>query len=181
MVEITGYRMEDINRVGWYQTLYPDPGIQERARDRMERMRTGEDLRNERWEIRRADGQVLNDARGHLEGDRALQAIGRALRESVRSTDVVARVGGDEFAVVLLATGVEGARTFFDALQEKLLRVIRAGGWEIGFGVGVVTFVDRVPDLSEALRKADDAMYRAKRAGESATVCELFCSGQESA
>jgi PAS domain S-box-containing protein len=57
MVEITGYSMEEINDLGWYQSVYPDPEVRERVRRRMERMRQGEDLRNERWEITRADGK----------------------------------------------------------------------------------------------------------------------------
>ena len=56
MTEITGYTMGEINRLGWYQSLYPDPADQERAIERMERMRIGDDLRFERWEITRADG-----------------------------------------------------------------------------------------------------------------------------
>lgn len=57
MREITGYTMEEINRLGWYQTVYPDTDRQRRAIERMERMRHGDDLRHERWEIARADGQ----------------------------------------------------------------------------------------------------------------------------
>jgi diguanylate cyclase (GGDEF)-like protein len=125
--------------------------------------------------------KALNDTRGHVEGDRALLGIARALTESVRSTDVVARIGGDEFAIVLPATGAVGARNFFEALKQRLLVAIRAGGWDIGFGVGVVTFVGHVPDLSEALSKADHAMYRAKGIGGSATVYGCFGPGQDSA
>ena len=55
MKDITGYSIEEINRLGWYQSKYPDPEIQERARQRMKQMREGEDLRYERWEITRAD------------------------------------------------------------------------------------------------------------------------------
>jgi diguanylate cyclase (GGDEF)-like protein/PAS domain S-box-containing protein len=57
MIEITGYTMEEINSRGWYQSVYLDPEVQERARERMERMREGDDLRFERWEITRADGE----------------------------------------------------------------------------------------------------------------------------
>jgi len=57
MTEIIGYDFEEINRRGWYQTVYPDAEVQERARQRMERMREGEDLHNEHWEIVRVDGQ----------------------------------------------------------------------------------------------------------------------------
>ena len=57
MTEITGYTLEQINRLGWYQMLYPDPEIRARAVERMARMRTGNDLVDEEWEITRADGQ----------------------------------------------------------------------------------------------------------------------------
>lgn len=57
MTEISGYTMEEINRQGWYQAVYPDPEIQAQARERMQRMREGENLYSEEWEITRHDGQ----------------------------------------------------------------------------------------------------------------------------
>jgi PAS domain S-box-containing protein len=57
MIEITGYTMNEINRLGWYQTMYPDPEIQARAIERMARMRQGDDIVGEEWEITRADGE----------------------------------------------------------------------------------------------------------------------------
>jgi PAS domain S-box-containing protein len=57
MQEITGYSMAEINRLGWYQTIYSDPVISEQVQERMEHMRTGDDLHNEGWEITRSDGQ----------------------------------------------------------------------------------------------------------------------------
>jgi PAS domain S-box-containing protein len=56
MTEITGYTIEAINTHGWYQSLYPDPDVQARAIERMDRMRYGEDLLAEEWEIARRDG-----------------------------------------------------------------------------------------------------------------------------
>jgi PAS domain S-box-containing protein len=58
MTELTGYTFEEINRRGWYQTVYPDPDVQEAARQRMDRMRQGEDLVCEPWDIVRADGET---------------------------------------------------------------------------------------------------------------------------
>jgi len=57
MVEITGYSREEINRRGWYQSLYTDPQVRKRAVERMEAMRQGEDLHAEEWRIVRSDGQ----------------------------------------------------------------------------------------------------------------------------
>ncbi|MBI5905918.1 MAG: PAS domain S-box protein [Deltaproteobacteria bacterium] len=58
MTEMTGYTMEEINRFGWYQSLYPDPDLQARAIARMDRMRQGIDLKGEEWEITRSDGET---------------------------------------------------------------------------------------------------------------------------
>jgi PAS domain S-box-containing protein len=57
MCEITGYTMEEINELGWYQTVYPDPEVRERARARMELMRKGDDLDGEEWVVTRKDGE----------------------------------------------------------------------------------------------------------------------------
>ena len=57
MQDLTGYSMDEINRLGWYQTMYQDPIIREEARQRMAEMREGEDLRNEQWQVTRADGE----------------------------------------------------------------------------------------------------------------------------
>ncbi|MBI4698919.1 MAG: transporter substrate-binding domain-containing protein, partial [Nitrospirae bacterium] len=57
MTAMTGYSMEEINRLGWYQSMYPDPVLQEQAIERMQRMRIGDNLQGEEWEITRADGQ----------------------------------------------------------------------------------------------------------------------------
>ena len=56
MTRITGYTQAEINRSGWYQTLYPDPEYQHKAVDRMRRMRQGQDLVADEWEITRSDG-----------------------------------------------------------------------------------------------------------------------------
>ena len=57
MFELTGYTIEEINRLGWYQTVYPDPTTRERARRRMDAMRDGDHLRGEEWTITRKDGR----------------------------------------------------------------------------------------------------------------------------
>lgn len=57
MEEITGYTIEEINRLGWYQSVYPDPKLQEEAKERMRRMRQGDNIITEEWLITRKDGQ----------------------------------------------------------------------------------------------------------------------------
>jgi PAS domain S-box-containing protein len=57
MEKLTGYSIEDINQFGWYQTVYVDPEVQEKAKARMERMRQGDNLDHEEWTITRKDGE----------------------------------------------------------------------------------------------------------------------------
>ena len=59
MEEMTGYSMEAINRLGWFQTVYPDPAMQAQAVERMDRMQSGEHLKDEEWTITRASGEPL--------------------------------------------------------------------------------------------------------------------------
>jgi PAS domain S-box-containing protein len=56
MTEITGYALDEINRLGWYQTVYPDPEVRKKAIERMKKMREGEDILGEEWEIIDAKG-----------------------------------------------------------------------------------------------------------------------------
>jgi hemerythrin-like metal-binding protein/PAS domain S-box-containing protein len=56
MTTLTGYRLDEVNELGWYQTVYVDPVVQARARERMERMRLGEHIQGEEWTITRKDG-----------------------------------------------------------------------------------------------------------------------------
>jgi PAS domain S-box-containing protein len=77
MTGITGYTLEEINRLGWYQTMYPDPALQERARQRMARMRDGDDLRAEEWEITSKDGarHVVAISTSRVETEDGSQAV----------------------------------------------------------------------------------------------------------
>jgi PAS domain S-box-containing protein len=77
MTEITGYTIEEINRLGWHQTLYPDPELQAKAVERMKKMREGANLQAEEWEITRADGskRVLNISSSIVESDNGLTHV----------------------------------------------------------------------------------------------------------
>ena len=57
MTKLTGYTIDQINKLGWYQSLYPDPDLQRRAIERMQAMRVGDDIQHEEWPIVRADGE----------------------------------------------------------------------------------------------------------------------------
>jgi diguanylate cyclase (GGDEF)-like protein len=114
------------------------------------------------------DFKQINDRQGHSAGDRLLKAVADALRRNVRGVDTVARIGGDEFAVLMPETDARAAQVVMRRTRRRLLEETRRVGWPVTFSVGVVTF-DAPPDSVDALlRAADETMYSAKRGGKNA-------------
>ncbi|HVO09546.1 MAG TPA: GGDEF domain-containing protein [Vicinamibacteria bacterium] len=109
--------------------------------------------------------KAVNDTRGHATGDRLLRTVASALAEAVRELDLVARVGGDEFALLLPATDLAAARALVARVREALERATRAAGWPVGFSIGAVVSEAAGADLERMLREADRLMYEAKAEG----------------
>jgi diguanylate cyclase (GGDEF)-like protein len=112
------------------------------------------------------DFKAVNDTHGHAAGDRLLQTIGRALRGSIRGTDTAARIGGDEFALVLPDTDGRGAELAVRKIARELHDALGAGEEGVTCSVGVVTFLDPATSPERAVAAADELMYRVKRSGK---------------
>ena len=112
----------------------------------------------------------INDTHGHLYGSRALVEAGGVIRDCARETDVVARFGGDEFAVVLPDTGVEGALVVADRIRQRIAThlFLAAEGLDtrLTASAGVATLPDSVSTVDRLLQAADDAMYWVKAHGK---------------
>ena len=106
--------------------------------------------------------KVINDRYGHDGGDRVLRAIGTALRRTLRSGDIAARVGGDEFAIILANSHLESVEAIVARLRAALGGVLQSD--ETGFSVGVALAPDEAVDVDELYRLADERLYEAKRA-----------------
>lgn len=116
----------------------------------------------------------VNDTMGHAEGDRVLVEVAHTLKENLRRSDVIARMGGDEFAIILPECDIDDAHQ----VAEKLVNCLRAlsaqQGWPVTASVGVI--VHEIPhpsdDLADLVRRSDHLMYQVKEQGrDSFLVC----------
>jgi diguanylate cyclase (GGDEF)-like protein len=106
----------------------------------------------------------VNDTLGHAAGDRLIQEAARIIRCSVRGDDVVARMGGDEFAVILPNTGTEAAGRVLSRLRENERTFHPAdSGYFIGISIGIAT-AHLGESLQDTLKQADQRMYEDKAA-----------------
>jgi diguanylate cyclase (GGDEF)-like protein/PAS domain S-box-containing protein len=120
------------------------------------------------------DFKTVNDSFGHAVGDELLVQVGTRLREALRENDTLARMGGDEFAILLADMGstdeaisvAEKLLTVLDAPHHLLNQDVHTGG-----SIGLAFYPDDTQDSESILRYADMAMYQAKQAGRGAYAC----------
>ncbi len=112
--------------------------------------------------------KVINDTSGHLAGDSMLREVAKLLRDAVRDSDTVARVGGDEFGMLLVGCPLEKARQIADDVCRSVGEhrfVWRDKIFNIGVSVGLVEISRESGTLEELLTAADSACYVAKKQG----------------
>ena len=112
--------------------------------------------------------KAINDEFGHVAGDEALAHVAGLLREDRRIDDIVARVGGEEFALVLPGTELQEAISIADELCERMANTpLSVDGRDVvmtaSFGVAAISAKDN--SLTDIVGRADRALYRSKRAG----------------
>lgn len=117
--------------------------------------------------------KLVNDSLGHGVGDLLLRAVANRLKSRVRSTDTLARVGGDEFTVIL--TGIESeedATVAANGLIQSLVRpfVIEGNEMTVGASIGISTRISSGMEDPDMLKQADSAMYAAKKRGKNRAV-----------
>jgi diguanylate cyclase (GGDEF)-like protein len=116
------------------------------------------------------DFKKVNDLYGHQKGDELLIAVVRNLVGSLRKTDVIARIGGDEFAILLPATDHTTVRIVMEKVRELLHELSKGEQWAITFSMGVVTCENNGLKLKELFSIADRLMYEAKNNGKN-NIC----------
>ena len=108
----------------------------------------------------------LNDRLGHSAGDAALAELGRLFSTELGGHDLAARVGGDEFAVLLPETDRDGARETGDRIARAVFDRLRARGAPVTLSYGISTFGADGRTLDDLTKAADEALYAAKRRGQ---------------
>ncbi|MFO0592613.1 MAG: GGDEF domain-containing protein [Polyangiaceae bacterium] len=121
-----------------------------------------------------ADGfKQINDAHGHEAGDAVLRKLAHTLRSSVRTDDLVCRLGGDEFLVLCPSTAIEGVLQAAESLRMIVaeLRVpARKGVWNGSISVGVAARTPEMTSPEDLIRAADEGVYLAKARGRNAVA-----------
>jgi len=121
--------------------------------------------------------KTANDTLGHEKGDEILTTVVRILTENLRRPDVVARVGGDEFLVLMPETDLEQAKTVVDRQLELCREKIRSERWPIGMSIGVVSCANSCT-LDELVKAADSEMYSAKQTGKNRACFQALDQGE---
>ncbi len=111
------------------------------------------------------DFKHVNDTRGHAEGDRILRLVADAVVASVRAGDAFARVGGDEFVLLLPDADVVDAAGVIRRITTAARAVQAVGTAAVTLSIGVATFREPPDEVHEMITYADELMYRAKHAG----------------
>lgn len=114
--------------------------------------------------------KLVNDRVGHSGGDVVLRRLAELLRSGKREIDSAARLGGEEFVLLVPDTDANGAYALAERLRERVRQTFAADVQPITLSVGIATFPGDAGDAGELLRAADDALYAAKRAGRDRSV-----------
>ncbi len=104
----------------------------------------------------------MNDLYGHRTGDKVLRELARTLTRSIRKNDMVGRLGGDEFSVLLIETGLVEARSVITSLQSTVNDLIKLNNWPISISIGVITCEETYCDSDKLIHLADQLMYSVK-------------------
>ncbi len=110
--------------------------------------------------------KAINDQYGHVAGDEVLREIARRLEEQARSEDIVSRMGGDEFSLIMRSTTQDSARMLAQRITEAVrvpIMLSSGGQVDVGISIGMADCTDALESQVTLLAKADSALYQVKR------------------
>jgi len=121
----------------------------------------------------------INDTLGHEVGDDLLRIVVEAIQRQIRAGDLVARVGGDEFAVLLPETGYRPAHAVLERMQARIIALMRRNGWPVTLSMGAISFSALPSTVDSMVKRADDLMYKVKGGGKNDLRHESWPPGRK--
>ncbi len=121
----------------------------------------------------------INDSLGHSAGDALLQLMVKTIQSHTRISDVLARVGGDEFMLLLPETGFETAQQVVGKVKLRLADAMQENKWPVSFSFGMVTFQEPPDSVDHMINLADKLMYEGKNSGKNTICHELYEKSSE--
>ena len=123
----------------------------------------------------------VNDTYGHPAGDEVIRQTARLLRETMRTTDIAGRYGGEEFVIILADTAMDGAQIFAERLRSVIGdQTVRHDQHEIRYTIslGVAEMQERIESPKQWIECADRALYEAKHAGRNRVALYQASAGK---
>jgi diguanylate cyclase (GGDEF)-like protein len=115
----------------------------------------------------------VNDTLGHDAGNRVLRVIADTIKKHIRTTDIAARIGGDEFVVLLTDVSQDISEEFVEKMRNLLLQEMKRNNWNVTFSIGMVTYATPPVSVEEMLKRCDALMYCVKRETKNAIKHEI--------
>lgn len=112
------------------------------------------------------DFKLVNDTHGHAAGDDLLKTVVSVMKSCARESDVIARIGGDEFVLLFIETSAETSKDIVQQFRRRLLLKMREAGYAVTASIGMVSYDSAPKDVRQMLKAADRLMYQVKRAGK---------------
>ena len=110
--------------------------------------------------------KTINDTFGHDVGDSILRTLVMIVNGDMRQSDILARMGGDEFAILILDTDYEGANRVLNRVKDNINRSMDENKWPITVSIGAITYNVLPTSVKIMVKRADELMYSVKRAGK---------------
>ena len=115
----------------------------------------------------------INDNHGHAIGDKTIKQMTQICQNNIRDSDIIGRIGGDEFGIILQECGLEYAIPTAEKLRQRISdHIISCDAGDINFSisVGAATIIDTDKDIDDILKRADKYLYKAKRTGRNLVI-----------
>lgn len=118
--------------------------------------------------------KYVNDHYGHKIGDKLLRTVANIMKTNTRSTDLVARLSGDEFVILLPETESEQSLKVINKIRDNLLKIMKSEKLPVTFSIGIATFLQAPCSVNEMLAKSDKLMYEVKTTSKNAVNQKVF-------